>query len=122
MRVQVVDDNDVLRAVACLEVELSDDLTLVGSAADGAEAIDVAREHRPDVILLDLDMPVMSGLDALPHLVEVVPDALIVIYTAHDSGAARAEARRLGAGAYLVKQSTPVRDVLTLVRAERSAA
>ncbi len=116
VRVQVVDDNDALRAVACLEVELADDLELVGSAADGAQAIDVAREQRPDVILLDLDMPVMSGFEALPHLVELLPQAVIVIYTSHDSSSARSEAQRLGAGAYLIKQTTPVRDVLALVR------
>lgn len=120
MRVQVVDDNATLRAVACLEVEMSDDLVLVGSAQDGAQAIDVAREHRPDVILLDLDMPVMSGMDALPHLVELVPDAVIVVYTAHDSAAARAQAQRLGANAYIVKQAMPVRDVLAHVRTVRS--
>ena len=116
MRVQVVDDNEALRAVACLEVELTEGLELVGSAADGAEAIDVARQQHPDVILLDLDMPVMTGFEALPHLLEAVPDAMIVIYTSHDSRHARSEARRLGAGAYVVKQTTAVRDVLALVR------
>lgn len=113
---QVVDDNDILRAVACLEVELADGLELVGAAANGAEAIDVARAQRPDAILLDLDMPIMTGLEALPHLVEAVPDAIIVIYTSHDSRHARSEARRLGAGAYVVKSATAIRDVLAVVR------
>lgn len=122
MRVQVVDDNDTLRAVACLEVELADDLELVGSAADGAEAIDVARRQRPDVILLDLDMPIMGGMQALPQLVQLLPDALIVIYTSNDSQQARSEARRLGARAYLVKHLTPVHDVLRLVRAGAAPA
>ena len=122
MRVQVVDDNEILRTVACLEVEMAEGLELVGSAADGAEAIDVARAARPDVILLDLDMPVMSGMEALPHLVEVVPDAVIVIYTSHDSRQARSDARRLGAGAYVMKQVMPVRDVLALVVAGTAPA
>lgn len=122
MRVQIVEDNEALRAVACLEVELADDLELVGWAADGAEAISVAREHRPDAIVLDLEMPVMGGFEALPHLVAALPDAVIVIYTSHDSGHARAEARRLGAGAYLSKQTTPVREVLQLLRARAASA
>lgn len=112
MRVQVVEDNAALRAVACLAVELADHLELAGEAADGAEAIDVAQTVRPDVILLDLEMPGMNGFAALPRLREVVPHALIVVYTSHDSARARQEATRLGAGAYVVKGSTPVHEVL----------
>ena len=115
MRVQVVDDNAVLRAVACLAVELSDDLELVGQAADGAEAIAVAQQQRPDVILLDLEMPVMNGFTALPQLRKIVPDALIVVYTSHDTATARQEASRLGAGAYAVKGTTSVHDVLAAI-------
>lgn len=115
VRVQVVDDNDTLRAVACLEVELSDDFELVGQAADGVEAVDVARRHLPDVIILDLQMPRMNGFAALPHLVDIVPDAVIVVYTSHDSAAARARAASLGAAAYLVKSTTTIRDVLTTI-------
>ena len=122
MRVQVVDDNDTLRAVACLEVDLADDLELVGSAGNGAEAIEVARTQRPDVILLDLDMPIMSGIEALPHLVQLLPNALIVIYTSHDSRQARSETRRLGARGYLLKHLTPVGDVLALVRSGAAPA
>lgn len=121
MRVQVVEDNAALRAVACLEIELSDDLELAGAAADGAEAISLARVHLPDAIILDLEMPGMSGIEALPSLVEIVPDALIVIYTSNDCDATRRDLLRQGAGAYVVKGSTPVRDVLTLVRNHRGA-
>ena len=115
MRVQVVDDNAALRAVACLAVELTDDLELVGQAADGAEAIVVATQARPDVILLDLEMPVMSGFTALPRLREIVPEALIVVYTSTDTVTARREASRLGAGAYAVKGTTPVHEVLAAI-------
>jgi DNA-binding NarL/FixJ family response regulator len=115
VRVQVVDDNETLRVVACLEVEMSDGFELVGEAADGLEAIDVARLQRPDVIILDLEMPRMTGFEALPQLIQIVPDALIVVYTSHDSAAARAKAASLGARAYLVKQSTPVREVLATI-------
>lgn len=118
VRVQVVEDNEALRAVACVEVEMAHDMVLVGEAADGAEAIVVAARQRPDVILLDLEMPVMNGFDALPGLLAAVPDVLVVVYTSHDSAYARSEALRLGARAYAVKGQTPVRDVLEAARAE----
>ena len=120
MRVQVVDDDAVLRAVACLEVQLADDLQLVAESADGAEAIIAARAHRPDVILLDVDMPVLTGLEALPQLVEIVPDALIVVYTADLSDATRNDAMRLGAGALAWKGITPIAEVLALMRRHRT--
>lgn len=116
MRVQVVDDNAALRAVACLEVELTDGLELAGSAGDGEEAIIVARRERPDVILLDLDMPVMGGLEALPELVQIVPDATIVVYTSDPSPATRQEVLRRGAHDYVIKGTKPLHEVLDLVR------
>ena len=120
MRVQVVDDNDALRAVACAEVEMSGDLELVAQSADGQQAIEAARVHHPDVILLDIDMPVLNGLDALPELVQIVPDALIVVYTSDTSPATKAEAFRRGAGAFAGKGITPVRDLLAIVRQHRT--
>ena len=120
MRVQVVDDNDALRAVACAEVEMSGDLQLVAQCANGQQAIAAARAHHPDVILLDVDMPVMNGLDALPQLVQIVPEALIVVYTSDTSADTRAEAFRRGAGAFAAKGATPVRDLLAIVRKHRA--
>ena len=112
MRVQVVDDNEALRAVACLEVELSDHLELAGTAADGLEAIDVARREQPDAILLDLEMPRMTGVEALPHLLAAAPDAHIVVYTSRSCDRTRQEVLRGGAGAYVIKGETPLRSVL----------
>lgn len=119
VRVQVVDDNPTLRAVACLEVEMAEGLELVGEAADGAQALLVARQQHPDAILLDLDMPGMGGLEALPHLRRIVPDATIVVYTSDDSPRSRLEARRRGAAGYVVKGSSGVRDVLAYLRSRR---
>ena len=112
-----MEDNATLRAVACLEIELAEDLELAGAAGNGVEAVTVARAERPDAILLDLDMPVRSGMDALPELVQIVPDATIVIYTSLDSAEARLQAGRLGATAYVVKSQVPVAEVLGIIRA-----
>lgn len=113
---QVVDDNEALRTVACLEVELSDHLELAGWAADGKQAVAVAVREQPDAILLDLEMPGLSGLEALPQLLEAVPDAIIVVYTSRNCERTRQEVLRSGAEAYVVKGETPLRSVLELLR------
>src|SRR5688572_24078800 len=105
-----------MRAVACAHVGLADGLQLVAEAADGVQAVTAARLHRPDAILLDLDMPVMGGMEALPLLVEILPEASIVIYTSLDCPDARARAQRLGARAYVVKGQTMVSEVMEVLR------
>jgi DNA-binding NarL/FixJ family response regulator len=121
VRVQVVEDNPTLRAVACVEIELARGLELAGEAADGIEALAVARRERPDAILLDIDMPGMNGMEALPHLRRIVPHATIVVYTADDSARSRHEARRHGAAGYVVKSGSPIREVLEVLQASRPA-
>jgi DNA-binding NarL/FixJ family response regulator len=119
VRVQVVDDNPALRAVACLEVEMADGMELAGEAADGQQALIVARQQHPDAILLDLDMPGMGGLEALPELRRIVPGATIVVYTSDDSPRTRLEAKRHGAADYVVKGASGVREVLRFLRSRR---
>ena len=98
---------------------MAEGMELVGEAASGEQALLVARQQHPDAILLDLDMPGMGGMEALPHLRQIVPDATIVVYTSDDSPRSRLEARRRGAAGYVVKGSSGVRDVLTYLRSRR---
>ena len=74
MRVMICDDEPSLRTLLRIALGLEPDLEVVAEAANGREAIDLAEQHRPDVILLDLAMPVMDGLEALPKLRAVAPD------------------------------------------------
>ena len=78
LRVVIVDDTPDLRDLLRLAME-SGGFDVVAEAGDGAEAIEVARQYTPDVILLDLAMPVMDGLEALPTLRQLCPDAKIVV-------------------------------------------
>ena len=80
--VLVVDDNADLRFVIRLGLERDDRFGAVREAGNGQEAIDVARECLPDVILLDQMMPVMTGMEALPVLRSIVPSARIVVFSA----------------------------------------
>jgi DNA-binding NarL/FixJ family response regulator len=79
VRVVVIDDTIDIREL--LRVALSrGGMEVVGEARDGQEGIDVVREERPDVVMLDLAMPVMDGVEALPHIRELVPDAQIIVF------------------------------------------
>ena len=85
VRVVLADDRAELRAVMRLALELSGDFQVVGEACDGSEAIRVVRQHQPDLVLLDVLMPEMSGLQALPHIASVAPNSKVVILTAVDT-------------------------------------
>ena len=102
-RVLVVDDAANLRDLLSILLDAEDDFEVVGTAADGAQAIEAARTLLPDIILLDLLMPVMDGLQALPRLRELLPGASIVIFSGFEDAALSPEAGDAGADAYIEK-------------------
>jgi DNA-binding NarL/FixJ family response regulator len=102
-RVLVVDDAANLRDLLTLLLELEDDFEVVGAAADGAQAIQRAALLHPDIVLLDLAMPVMDGLQALPQLRAQLPDATIVIFSGYEHESLAREALDAGADGYIEK-------------------
>ncbi|MFD7497306.1 response regulator [Streptomyces sp. NPDC059832] len=99
LRVVVADDNPVVRAGLGVLLSGRDDIEVVAEAADGRQAYDMAVLHRPDVVLLDVRMPGVDGISALPHLVRVAP---VMMLTYSRESEIVHEALRLGAGGYLV--------------------
>ena len=114
-RVLVVDDAANLRELLTLLLEVEDDFEVVGTAADGRAAIDAAVLLKPDVVLLDLAMPVMDGLQALPELRLHLPNARIVIFSGFEHEALAEEALDAGADAYIEK-GTSVTQLVTQLR------
>ena len=107
IRVLVVDDHpQVRRAVGDV---LSDrkDMTIVGQASDGAMAVELARVLRPHVVIMDLNMPEVSGLQATSVLNTELPDVRVLMYTVSESEADLFSALRYGARGYILKSSTP---------------
>lgn len=102
-RVLVVDDHELFREGVVATLESEPDFDVAGQAGSGEEAIVAARELRPDLILLDLYMPVRDGLSALPTLRDEQPEARIVILTVSEDPEAVTQALRDGANGYLVK-------------------
>jgi DNA-binding NarL/FixJ family response regulator len=102
VRVLVVDDHQRLREALVGMLELSG-FEVVGAVADGADATSLAAELAPDVVLMDLSMPVLNGLDATRLLREVAPEAAVVMFSAFDTAELRREAFAAGAVAFLPK-------------------
>ncbi len=120
LRVLLADDQEMVRAGFRLILEAVDDITVVGEAADGQAAVDLARELRPDVCLMDIRMPHLDGLDATrllagPDVADPIP---VVVVTTFDLDEYVHEALRNGATGFLLKDAGPT----LLVEAVRAAA
>ena len=103
IRILTVDDHPMLREgiAALLGGEL--DMALVAEASDGREAIEQFRTHRPDVTLMDLQMPTMSGNEAIQAIRKDFPDARIIVLTTYTGDARAVQAFKAGASGYLLK-------------------
>ena len=102
-RVLVVDDEPEVRALLTTLIDLDERFTVVGSASDGSQAVELAERERPDAVVLDLMMPELDGWAALPLINERLPDARIVVFSAFPDPLTLVDLLELGADAYLDK-------------------
>jgi DNA-binding NarL/FixJ family response regulator len=105
IRILVVDDHPLLREGVSAILEDSLDMVVVGEACDGAEAIARFRELQPDVTLMDLQMPVMNGVEAITKIRADFPDARILVLTTYAGDVQAVRALKAGATGYLLKSS-----------------
>lgn len=103
--VLVVDDHPILREGVAAVLQRQEDMRLVGEAENGAEAVERFRELKPDVVLMDLQMPGLTGLEAILAIRAEAPNARIVVLTTYDGDVQAFEAMKAGAAAYLLKSS-----------------
>ncbi|MFJ5383242.1 response regulator [Cupriavidus sp. CER94] len=103
IRILLIDDHTLFRSGIRALLQRQADFEIVDEAADGVEGIKRAKQHRPDVIPLDLNMPGLSGLEALHLLVEDLPDSAVVVLTVSEEADELATALRSGARGYLLK-------------------
>jgi DNA-binding NarL/FixJ family response regulator len=116
VRIMVVDDHPLLREGVAALIATEPDLQLVAMAADGREAIEQFRATRPDVTLMDLQMPNMSGIDAVISIRNEWPDARIIVLTTYAGDALAMRALKAGAQAYVLKGMVR-KDLLETIRA-----
>ena len=120
IRVVLVDDQQLVRTGLAMVVGAADDLRVVGQASNGAEALDVVAATPADVVLMDVRMPVMDGVEATRRLVQRHPEGpRVVILTTFDLDEYAYAALRAGASGFLLKDA-PAEDVLSAVRAVHS--
>lgn len=107
IRVVIADDHKVVRSGLEQLIATFDDVELVGAAANGEEALALCREHRPDLVLLDLAMPTMDGIEATRRIREALPDTNIVAFTSFSDRDRILRALDAGAIGYLLKDAEP---------------
>src|SRR5260370_24383953 len=118
IRVLGVDDHPIVREGLRLMLATSDDLVLVGDAANGTAALQLIGEVQPDVVLLDVRMPGMNGLEVLKHIRSTWPQIAVLLLTTYDKDELMMQGLQAGASGYLLKE-TPLD---TLFHAIRTAA
>ena len=116
IRILAVDDHPILRQGIAALIADESDMTLVAEAANGREAIQQFRAHRPDVTLMDLQMPEMNGLDAMIAIRGEFPEARIIMLTTYTGDVQARRALQAGARAYLLKNSLH-KELLDTIRA-----
>ncbi len=115
IRVLCVDDHPLFREAIAAMIKYQPDMLLVGEASAGTEAIQKFKEHRPDVTLMDLRLPDMSGVDTMIAIRTDAPDARVIILTTFEEKDEVQRALEAGAYAYLLK-SMPPRELVAAIR------
>jgi len=115
-RILLADDHAILRAGLRLLLNAQPDLEVVGEADNGVKVLSLAETLRPDLILLDLTMPGLGGLDVMRALKQVVPESRVLILTMHDDESYLRQALALGAAGYVLKKAVDS-ELLNAIRA-----
>lgn len=105
-KVLVADDHELVREGICKLLDLFDNIEIVGEAGDGLEAVSKVREHFPDLVLLDLNMPRMNGINAIRKIKEISPEVKVIILTIHDDEEYIYKVTSAGAEGFIQKDIT----------------
>jgi len=116
--VLLADDHAIVRAGLRMILAAEPDMSIVGETADGEGALRMTEEIHPDVVVMDISMPGMNGLDGVRRVKESVPDTQVVVLTMHEDQRYFFQALEAGASGYVIKGAAPI-ELLTAIRAVR---
>jgi len=116
LRILIVDDHEVVRRGLLALIATQAGWEVVGEAVNGPEAVKKVNQIKPDVVIMDVTMPVMSGLDATRLIMETAPETKVLIFTMHDSDQMMQSALEAGARGYVLK-SNAASDLMAAIRA-----
>ncbi|HSZ52177.1 MAG TPA: response regulator transcription factor [Caulobacteraceae bacterium] len=119
VRILIADDHPIVREGLAMVLQSSSEMEVVGEAGDGAEAVRLFRDLKPDITLMDLQMPVMNGVDAIAAIRGDFPKARIIVLTTYAGDAQAMRALKAGAVGYLLKNSVR-KELLDAIRAVHS--
>jgi DNA-binding NarL/FixJ family response regulator len=114
----VVDDQATVREALAVMLDLDEDVDVIGTATNGAEALAIVAAKSPDVVLMDLNMPVMGGVEATERIRSAHPDVVVLVLTTFDDDESIMAALQAGASGYLTKEA----DRATILQAVRAAS
>lgn len=115
IRVMLADDHAVVRDGLRMVLESQDDIEVVGDAADGRQAVEQAKALRPDIVLMDIAMPNLNGIEAAPHIREAVPRTQVVMLSMHATSEHVSRSLQAGAAGFVLKESAG-KEVIEAVR------
>ena len=116
IRLLIADDQPVILRGLSIMLDSEDDIEVIGQANDGVEAVELAMDLNPDVVIMDLKMPTLNGIEATQNILRNNPDIKIIVLSTFATDELLAEAIESGAFAYLLKD-TEEQNVITMVRA-----
>jgi two-component system response regulator NreC len=105
IRILLADDHTILRAGLKMMLNAQPDMEVIGEAQDGRQAINEALRHHPDVVLMDITMPDINGIDATRQIKRLLPDVKVLVLTMHENDEYVFQALRAGASGYIVKEA-----------------
>ncbi len=117
-KILIADDHAMVRQGIAAFLRMSDEFEVIGEAADGVEAIEAVKKKKPDVILMDISMPRLGGLEATLEIKKIAPDAKVLVLTQYEDNVYIRRFFKAGASGYLLKKAVG-EDLLTAIRAVR---
>lgn len=118
IRILVADDHQIVREGVCMILATQKDFDVIGEAATGREALEMARTLHPDVVVMDLSMPDMTGIEATERIRKEIPEVQVLALTMHEEESYVFELLRVGAAGYVLKRAA-AEDLVSAIRATR---